>query len=495
MSRTALLFSSLFLPFLVMAQLAVPQLEQETVTLTSASGQEVTAEVGQIMIAEDRTDPQSTKIPVEYVRMKSTAAQPGAPVFYLEGGPGASATWMAHNPRALDRWVPLLAIGDVVLHNQRGTGEASRRMTYVNEQPLPEDLFVTEQAARSYFLSLAAPAIAIWNSRDINRGTYDTKESAKDIDVLREALGYDKISILGFSYGTHLGQAYMKYFGDHLDKAILVGVEGLGENFKLPLRMDAQFHKLAAMVAADPAVNQDIPDLVALYQRVADKLTREPVILDLTSPLNRQSMKLKVGKFGLDYILFRDLGDASDLPVIPRLLYDIDQGDYQALTWFVQKRIGGVYGLSAMASSTDIASGASTERLAEIERQAKASMFGNVLNTPYLALKEVLEIPDLGDGFRADFTSPVPTLLLSGTLDMNTPPYQAERLRWSLPNAHHIIVKNAGHEQILSHPNIAPAIGKFLMGGDVSEVTAAYPPLKFIPVRGEREGVGHPAVE
>lgn len=484
----------LFLPLFVSAQSGA-DLHLEAATYTTASGQNIETETGHLVVLENRDDKSSTPIKIEFVRLKSKAASPIAPVVYLEGGPGSSASWMVESPQALERWVGLLSLGDVILLDQRGTGNARERMTWINVAPLPEDVFVTEKAALLHMTKMVPMAVEAWNKRNIDLDGYDTMESAKDIDALRQAFGLDKVSILGFSYGTHLGQTYMKYFGEHLDKAILVGVEGLGETLKFPLRMDAQFRKLAAMVAADGEVNQDIPNLEALYQRVAQKLADSPVVLSIRSPLSGEPMDLKVGKFGLDYVLARDLGDASDLPVIPRLLYDIDQGDYASLTWFVQKRIGGMYGLHAMALATDIASGASTERLQLIERQAKESLFEEVINQPYKDLLKALDIPELGDEFRSDFTSSTPTLLLSGTLDMNTPPYQAERLRWSLPNAHHIIVQNAGHEQILTHPAIGPAIGKFLMGGDVSEVTASYPPLKFVSISGKREGVWHPAVE
>ncbi|MEM6769501.1 MAG: alpha/beta hydrolase, partial [Bacteroidota bacterium] len=145
--------------------------------------------------------------------------------------------------------------------------------------------------------------------------------------------------------------------------------------------------------------------------------------------------------------------------------------------------------------NTDLASGASPSRRAKILDQQKTSLFGGVLNGIYFGLEEAWQAPDLGPSFRQDFYSEVPTLLLSGSLDMNTPPHQAERLRWNLPNATHIVVKNAGHEQTLFHPEIGPSILKFLRGEDVSGTVAAYPPLKFVPLTGNVEGASHPAAD
>lgn len=101
----------------------------------------------------------------------------------------------------------------------------------------------------------------------------------------------------------------------------------------------------------------------------------------------------------------------------------------------------------------------------------------------------------MGADYRSGFTTNVPVLLLSGSLDFNTPPYQAELLRWSLPNAHYIVVENAGHEQIQHHEQVGLAIIKFLKGETVNNMTATYPPLQFIPLKGEvSDEMWHPAL-
>lgn len=86
------------------------------------------------------------------------------------------------------------------------------------------------------------------------------------------------------------------------------------------------------------------------------------------------------------------------------------------------------------------------------------------------------------------------TLLLSGTLDWNTPPFQAEQLRWGMTDATHLVVENAGHEQILPHPEIWTAVRNFLLGDDVSEVRADYPPIEWVPLEGYDPERTHPSV-
>jgi pimeloyl-ACP methyl ester carboxylesterase len=54
------------------------------------------------------------------------------------------------------------------------------------------------------------------------------------------------------------------------------------------------------------------------------------------------------------------------------------------------------------------------------------------------------------EAFYEPVTADIPTLILSGDLDPVTPPSNGEHSAKSLPNNHHIIVKNAGHTVAMS---------------------------------------------
>ena len=142
----------------------------------------------------------------------------------------------------------------------------------------------------------------------------------------------------------------------------------------------------------------------------------------------------------------------------------------------------------------DGASGASPGRWERINAEARTALFGNVMNFPYPHIDDVYGTPDLGENFRAPIVSDVRTLFLTGTLDWNTPPYQAEQVRWGFVNARHIIVENAGHEQVLPQPEIQRAIERFLRGEEVRDVHLALPPLRFVPIDGHDPAVTHPSV-
>ncbi len=491
MKHPLLLLCAFLIVHNLIGQKSNDALTLEKRSYTSYSGKEVIGFSGSLKVPENRNNPDSEAIAIHFVQLKSTNPNPQAPLIYLEGGPGSSCSWQADDPRYLGSWLPYLEVGDVILLDQRGTGAGRDRVLYIWRNGIPEDVFASAEASSRHATKIGNAALEEFNKRGVDLNGYTTIENANDIDALRQALGYDKINLFGFSYGTHLGQAYIKYYEDYVENAVLVGVEGPNHTFKLPLAMDVQFRKIALMAKEDPNINKEVPDLVALYEKVVQKLEKKPIELEVQSPLTQSPMKVQIGAYGLNLMMRFDIGDASDLPVFPRLLYTIDQGDYSHLRWFVQKRITSVFGVQGMSSTMDPASGASPSRLARIKEEKAKSYFKNVVNPRN---ENEWPHPDLGEEFRAPLTTHTRTLFMSGTLDFNTPPHQAEEVRWGYSNSNHIIVKNAGHEQILTHPKATETIVRFLKGENIDDVALTQPKLRFIPVKGETSKLWHPSM-
>jgi pimeloyl-ACP methyl ester carboxylesterase len=466
-------------------------LETTPKSLTSAKGVKIDAVSGVLWVPENRAVPNSRPIKIEFIRFKSKAAAPHAPIFYLEGGPGSRA--VTERPAMLDFWARYLESNDVVLINQRGTNDSL--LTWDWDGPPPTHYFERADSASAHVARMERRAAAAFRERGVDLNGYTTIESAADLDALRAALDLDKVSLLGFSYGTHLATAYIRYYGAHVESAVLMGTEGPGETYKLPWVMDVQFQKLALLVAQDPKLSAKIPDFMALYDRVIAKLAKQPMVVTLPSPGGGDSLRIPVGPFGLRYVLRIDAGDATDLPVFPRLLWSIDHGDPSVLAWFVRKRAGGALGVHGMGTTMDRSSGASAARMALVAEQAKTSRFADVIDgVPEAPGPPPWPIPDVGDAYRGPLVSNARVLFISAELDMNTPPYQAEQLRWGLPNSTHLIVPNAGHEQTFWQNDTSPAVIRdFLAGQDVHDRKITYPPLKFVPLEGKDDG--HPSVK
>jgi pimeloyl-ACP methyl ester carboxylesterase len=110
-----------------------------------------------------------------------------------------------------------------------------------------------------------------------------TATVARDMDVVRQALGDDQISYLGFSYGTELGTAYVERFGDHvramvLDGAIDPSVGAIDENVDQEAGFQTAFNDYAADCARSPncPLGTDPTQWVNRYHQLVDPLVAKP---------------------------------------------------------------------------------------------------------------------------------------------------------------------------------------------------------------------------
>ena len=450
---------------------------------TEVGGQAAEGELGHLIVRENRRNPKSNLIELVFVRLKSTAAKPGFPVVYLDGGPGSSAIGLARAPDYFQAFQKLREAGDVILLDQRGVGRSKPNLTRVSNESLPPDVFADREVALRAFKERAKSAADYFRAQGVDILAYNTVESAHDVEDLRQALGAEKLNLVGFSYGTHLGLATIRYHGKSLNRVVLIGTEGPDHTDKLPGTSDESLRRLARMVAADAEIGGKMPDLVGTLRRVLDRLEKEPVTVTITDQRTKKPVDVKVGKSGLQFLIMRDLGDASDLPVFPAWFYTMDKGDYSILKRFVERRynqFGG--GLSVMTLVMDISSGVSKARAAQIKKEAPAALLGDIVNFPISEMGDVFGNPDLGDEFRAPVKTNVPTLFVSGTLDNNTQPFQADEVRKTFKTSTHIVIENAGHESMLTDPQVQKTMVEFLRGQDVSDVKINLPALKFQPL-------------
>lgn len=452
-------------------------------TKIEAGGQSYEGERGHLMVRENRKKPDSKLIELVFVRLKSTADKPGYPTVYLDGGPGSSATNIAMVPDYMRAFQKLREAGDVILLDQRGVGRSKPNLTHRATASLPVDVFADREVALRTFKERAKVAADYFRSQGIDILAYNTIESANDVDDLRKALGVEKLNLVGFSYGTHLGLACLRYHGKNLNRVVLVGTEGPDHTDKLPSTSDVAIRRLSALVAKDPELGPKMPDLTGTLKRVLDRLEKESVTITITDQRSKKPVDIKIGKMGLQFLIMRDLGDTNDLPVFPLWFYTMDKGDYSILKRFAERRYNQYgAGISVMTLVMDISSGASKARQKQIQKEAATALLGDMMNFPVSELGDVFGNPDLGDAYRSPLKTNVPTLFVSGVLDNNTQPFQADEVRKTFKNSTHIVIDNAGHESMVVDPQVQQTMVQFLRGEDVSKVKITLPPLKFQPL-------------
>jgi pimeloyl-ACP methyl ester carboxylesterase len=453
----------------LLASLAVvpPPIRWEPFELPA--GTELRAELGRLTVPLDRAKPGAGSAELAFVRLRAGEGSLRAPIVYLAGGPGGSGVNVARNEYALPSLARLARVGDVILLDQRGVGMSTPR-PFCRPETAADKRFVPPAEAMPRLLAATRACVAEWAAKGAGAGAFNNRESAADLDDLRRALGVPKVSLLGHSYGTFLALLAIRNHGDAIERAALISTAGPNHMRKMPLVLDTQLAKLSILAGVD---------MTAQLRRILAKLEREPMPVTITDRGRKEEVTVPIDADALRRILVLDIGDGNDFTVFPALLQTIEEGDPSILAWFAEKRYNQQGTVDLMYLGMRCSGGATASRDRDIALEARRSIFGDAQNGYFPGICAGLPPMDGGDAARGPLVSNVPVLFVSGTLDSNTPPYQAEELRWGMPRAQHLVVPHAGHEDLEPNDEVQQAIADFLAGQDVSDRRIALPPPRF----------------
>lgn len=462
-------------------------LHQQMRTVTLRGGQSVRLEAGEIQVPESRARPTHRRVTIPYYRLRSTARQPAAPIFILAGGPGEPALDLFENDPGDSRLALFLQrISDVVILDQRGAGRAQPRLDCTERIDWPLDRPLSQEAHAAQLRYQATLCRDKWLSRGVDLAAYNTLENAADVDALRSALGYQRISLMAHSYGTHLALSLLRNQSQSIERAVLHGLEGPDHTYDLPSLTLKTLGRIAAAAERAPSLAPSIPKggLIAALTRVEDRLAAAPVTVTVTH--EGKPVTITLSRHDIQHISrvgSRDRGEIS----WPAHVIRMARGDFSLAAQKVLDARAAIN--SAMYFMMDCASGLSPARRARLDRdpsdQRAKDILGDI-NLAYAATCEAWNAPDLGEGFRADVKSNVPVLFLQGTWDMSTAFVNAQEVARGFSKGTLVSVKGGTHsvlwELLDAWPGAEQLIGEFMRTGAVKgprQVTL--PDATFVP--------------
>ncbi|PZF96720.1 alpha/beta hydrolase [Micromonospora deserti] len=249
----------------------------------------------------DKPKGPTTEIAVLRVKARDQKNKVGS-LFLNPGGPGGSGTDIALaapyflGDEVLDRF-------DIVGVDPRGVGasEQVRCFPSVKDQTrayagLNVAFPFTRAEEKAYVASSKAVGRGCSTTGKPLSGAMSTAEVARDMDVLRRAVGDKKLTYLGFSYGSALGQYYANMFPDRVRALVIDGVlnphawvgrgaaRNLAQEDRLRSAQGAYRALHEILVRCDKAGEEACPlaagDPLASYELVAKRLRAEPLMID-----------------------------------------------------------------------------------------------------------------------------------------------------------------------------------------------------------------------
>ncbi len=413
-------------------------------------------ECGYVTVPEQHNDPDGDQIRLAVTILPSESNHPAPdPLFMAQGGPGGSSLelfplLMLNSSIHLDR--------DIVIFDQRGTFYSEPNLLCPELDQLTTDTLevdLTPAEADKRALAAYRACGERLASAGVNLATYNSLESAADIEAVRQALDYDKINFYGVSYGTLLGLHYMREYPASLRSVILDAVVPTQGSFlaQAAQSADRAFKEVAQLCAADAHCNAAYPNLEDTIYEVMTDLNENPIKIPVTDPETGKTYQALVNGDLFISALFLSMYDPSLVPTLPALVYNTRASNYDQLASLLPLLLFqptfsvGMYQAVICAEEANFQPQAMP--VAGVRPELAKLMQAD--NAIVLDICQVWKIPKLGAEVNAPVVSDVPTLLLSGRFDPITPPAYAEAVAERLSNGYAFTFPNTSHGAFIAN--------------------------------------------
>lgn len=399
---------------------------------------------GTLDVAENPQQPLSkdNKVPLNVVvlpKFKEQSTQ--LPVMFLAGGPGQGATELAGMLSS-----PLWEIRqehDIILIDQRGTGKSNPlACDDVEEDTLSYDIATMDVKQEV--------ADCITKFKDHHLPSYNTYQAIEDFEAVREALGHKQVHIIGGSYGTRAGFAYLKRHPESVASAVL------DSNAPMPLVVgffgktsERAFDLLVEDCQAHEACNKSFPDLKQDYLSIVNTLDKQPIKQTIFHPITGESIEFLLTKQKFVEAIRGRLYNLAARQMVPYVVNKAANGDYRAVATFIatmktdERSDGALY----TGLTMNIVCNEDMPRASEAEfKLDDSNYFSGKLG--YSAFTDVCEFwPkwQAPEGFAEPVDTDVPVLLISGKYDPVTPPAYGDMAMKHLKNAKHVVIEQGSH--------------------------------------------------
>jgi pimeloyl-ACP methyl ester carboxylesterase len=389
---------------------------------------------GDLSVWENRTAKKGRKIPIHVTVLPAKSDSPVPdPLFYINGGPGYAASGAAGGMGQL--LGGLRQDRDLVFVDQRGMGKSN---------PLHCDLPGGDADLQGYMRGLFPMDVLrvcekkLAAQADLTQ--YTTPIAMDDLDDVRAWLGYERINVLGGSYGSRAAQAYMRQHPDHVRSAALIGV----------MIMDARkaqdsIEKLFDDCAGEAACRQAFPRLRDDLAAAVARLDKGPVKQTVKDPKTGKPVELSISR-GAFTTTLRAMQYSPSLSMrIPLYVHLAAQGDFAPMVQMtILDRTDPDWDIGAYLSVT------CAEDVARIDPKQVPALVASTYQgddrirdqREACAFWPTAKMPA---AFFQPIESTIPTLLITGWLDPATPPEWAAEVVKHLPNATNVMIRDSAH--------------------------------------------------
>ncbi len=405
------------------------------------------ARCGTLRVYENRQAHSGRMIDLKVVVFKATSKTPAPdPIFYLSGGPGGAAA--SEDARNQQLPYELSENHDLVFVDQRGTGESNQVMIPTDQ---PDFTGMTPEQIDATAKKWVADYLA---SINMDPRYYTTSVAMDDLDEVREALGYEKINVVGFSYGTIAAQYYLRQHENHTRTiTLLVGsLLDVPINERWAQNTQQALDNIFALCAAQLSCQAAFPNLKAEFEGLMQSLTAEPKVVPVSDKRYPQLTQIIYDADYFSGTVRAMMKDAKNDPFLPLYIHRAAVEDnWKAFVdfnlggggpeWWGSQMMDHVIRCSEKWATFDPA------RVAELSQGSFMSIRDTALAQETAMSCQYSPKGITPEGQSLQPGSDVPVLAFNGSLDPIEPPANVEEISKLFPNSLAVTLPYQAHQQ------------------------------------------------
>ena len=288
----------------------------------------------------------------------------------------------------------------------------------------------------------------------VNLSAFDSIENARDVESLRQALGYEKINLYGVSYGTLLALHVMREFPEGLRSVIIDSVVPPETNFMIEASTsnNRALEAVFSGCASELACNKAYPNLRQVFYDTVERLNANKVNVQLTDFKNGKDYTALIDGNAFLSAVVQMLYMTDLIPLIPRVIYQARSGDFAflnrilSLVVFDRTMSIGMYYSVTCSENSDFNS--QEVKYSDLPKPLAESEKDNV--EQFIETCSFWKVDPLEASVGQPVKSDVPTLVLTGSFDPITPPAYAKQAASTLSSSHLFEFPVGGHGELTS---------------------------------------------
>jgi pimeloyl-ACP methyl ester carboxylesterase len=398
---------------------------------------------GTYEVFEDRAAKSGRTIKLRIVVLKALGRSPAPDaIFALHGGPGAAATQLIGLAYG-GILAPSRQDHDLVFIDQRGTGGSGALMCDVGDNPQDLATFFGDIFPRD---KVRACRQKLEGNADLR--LYTTPIAMDDLDEVRAALGYEKIDLLGLSYGSFAAQIYMRRHPDHVHLAFLLGVAtpDIKQPLLFPRSAQHAMDLLFIDCASDELCHSSFPNLQKEFDAVLARFDHGPVAMELINPGTGKKEQVKVARSSFVEHIRRAMYATGTQRFVPFIIHRAFANDYLPFEEAAVQQNRGSRAALGMYFTVTCSEGVRFITDLDVVKETQGTFVGPDRVKRHMEACQEWPKGDIPPSYIDPIQSDAPVLMISGEVDGASSPGYGERALKFLPNGRQLKIRYLGHQ-------------------------------------------------